>query len=325
MDLFKGRFGLELDNSTELLKKLKDVASGNLGDVASRYNVPPEVLERARNTPLSQMVNERYPYQTKMRRKIYIERKKILQIELVKLQRWVRETGQKVVLVFEGRDAAGKGGTIKRFTEHLNPRRARVVALQKPSPQELGEWYFQRYIRHLPTDGEIVFFDRSWYNRAGVEKVMGFCSPEQYQLFVQHVPIFEEMLVNSGIKLIKFWFSVSREEQIRRFIARTHDPLKQWKLSPMDVASLGLWKDYTEAKESMFYYSDKDNSPWIVVRSDDKKRARLNAMKYVLGQFEYTDKSHAAIIPLDHQILGRAKDIYEPDELIQRDLFKESL
>ncbi len=256
---------MELESPKLLLAKLEEVAKGDPQSVSEKYNIPVDVLLKARETPISQMVNSHYPYKTKMRRKNYQERKQVLQIELVKFQKWVKETGKKLVLIFEGRDAAGKGGTIKRFTEHLNPRGARVVALVKPNEQELGEWYFQRYARQLPTAGEIVFFDRSWYNRAGVEKVMGFCTPEQYQDFAKHVPVFEKMLVESGVHVIKFWFSVSREEQIRRFIARTRDPLKQWKLSPMDVASLGLWREYTEAKESMFYSSDTEHCPWVVV------------------------------------------------------------
>ncbi len=316
---------MELETSGQLLSKLNEVATGDVQKVSKKFNIPDEVLQKARETPLSEMINPHYPYRTKMRRKTYTDRKEVLQIELVKFQKWVKESGQRVALVFEGRDAAGKGGTIKRFTEHMNPRGARVVALEKPSHQEQGEWYFQRYVKQLPTAGEIVFFDRSWYNRAGVEKVMGFCTPEQYQDFIRHVLVFEKMLIESGIHLFKFWFSVSREEQIRRFIARTRNPLKQWKLSPMDVASLGLWKDYTEAKESMFYYSDREPSPWVVVRSDDKKRARLNAMRHVLDKFSYDGKNQSAILPIDHHILGRAVDIYEPDELIQRDLFMKGL
>ena len=239
----------------------------------------------------------------------------------MKLQRWIKKTGHRVAMVFEGRDAAGKGGTIKRFTEHLNPRTARVVALEKPTEKEKGQWYFQRYVERLPTRGEMVFFDRSWYNRAGVEKVMGFCSPEEYSQFLKDVPSFEKMLVDSGITLIKFWFSVSREEQLRRFFRRSVDPLKQWKLSPMDVASLGLWQEYTEAKESMFFHTDVKGAPWTVIRSDDKKRARLNAMRYVLSLFDYENKSSLAIKPIDHSILGSAESIYEPDELMQRDFF----
>jgi polyphosphate kinase 2 len=255
-----------------------------------------------------------------MRRKLYEERKTALQIELVKLQRWLSRTGHKLTMLFEGRDAAGKGGTIKRFTEHLNPRLARVVALQKPSEIEAGQWYFQRYVQALPTDGEIVFFDRSWYNRAGVEKVMGFCTPEEYLRFVSQVSDFETMLIESDVTLVKFWFSVSREEQLRRFLARIENPLKQWKLSPMDVASLSRWNEYTLAKEEMFFYTDKPETPWVVIRSDDKKRARLNAMRYVLDLFDYDGKDHRAIIPIDRKLIGAAEDIYEEDEITQRDL-----
>ncbi len=309
------------DDNVQLLEKLNEIATGPIDKVAKKYSIPAAIISKVRSSPRGQPVNEHYPYHSKMRRSVYEERKRILQIELVKLQRWTKKTGHRIAIIFEGRDAAGKGGTIKRFTEHLNPRGARVVALQKPSEREQGQWYFQRYIEHLPTAGEIVFFDRSWYNRAGVEKVMGFCSPEHYAEFIQQVSSFEKMLVDSDISVIKFWFSVSREEQLRRFLRRTKDPLKQWKLSPMDVASLGLWEQYTEAKESMFYYTDKEFSPWMVVRSDDKKRARLNAMRHVLSRFEYDNKDHSAIRPIDHTILGRAESIYEPDELIQRHLF----
>jgi len=313
---------MDTKNPSGLLTELTEIASGDLSKISKKYSIPTSILSNARSSKNTSIVNSHYPYKTKMQRKLYEERKTTLQIELVKLQKWVKESGEKVVMIFEGRDAAGKGGTIKRFMEHLNPRNARVVALEKPSEKEKGQWYFQRYIEKLPTSGEMIFFDRSWYNRAGVEKVMGFCSQQEYLEFIDQVSAFEKMLIDSGITLIKFWFSVSREEQIRRFIARTYDPLKQWKLSPMDIAALGLWKEYTEAKESMFSYTDKEFSPWIVVRSDDKKRARLNAMRYVLKQFEYTSKDKHALIPLDHQILGRAAEIYEPDELIQRDLFK---
>ena len=236
----------------DLLQRLHEIDTGELLAVAQKFNIPDAVLQAARHTPRRQIASKHYPYASKMSRKFYTKRKQVLQIELVKLQRWIKESGQKLVMVFEGRDAAGKGGTIKRFTEHLNPRGARVVALETPTESERGQWYFQRYIKHLPTAGEIVFFDRSWYNRAGVEKVMGFCDMQQYQTFIGEVSAFEKMLVDSGIKLIKFWFSVSREEQIRRFVARSKDPLKQWKLSPMDVASLGRWREYTEAKEWMF-------------------------------------------------------------------------
>lgn len=270
------------------------------------------------------VVSPYYPYKEKLSRVEYEKEKMALQIELVKFQRHVKENGIKIVLLFEGRDAAGKGGSIKRLTENLNPRGARVVALDKPTETELGQWYFQRYTSHLPTAGEIVFFDRSWYNRAGVEKVMEFCSEKQFMEFVGQVPSFEGMLLRSDIHLIKFWFSVSREEQIRRFVSRIVDPLKQWKISPMDLASLSRWKEYTEAKESMFFFTDGPDCPWRVVRSDCKKRARLNVMRYLLGSFEYEGKDEAVVKAVDPKILGPAEKIYEEDELIHREIFKES-
>lgn len=304
----------------QLLEKLKEIASADTKVLSKKYNIPSSIIELARNTPKNKMIGDHYPYKTKMARKNYELRKKDLQIELLKLQNWIKNTGNRCVIIFEGRDAAGKGGTIKRMTEHLNPRGARVVALSKPTELELGQWYFQRYIEHLPSAGEIVMFDRSWYNRAGVEKVMGFCTPQQYLEFIEQVSSFEMMLKRSGIKVIKFWFSVSRQEQLRRFISRTYDPLKQWKLSPMDVESLSRWDEYTEAKESMFFHTDKPHSPWTVIRSDDKKRARLNAMRHVLDVFDYENKDHHSIVPIDRHIIGRAENIYEPDELIHRDL-----
>ena len=229
--------------------------------------------------------NGGYPYKYLLPRKSYERQKYRLQVELLKLQAWVRESGQKIIVLFEGRDAAGKGGTIKRFMEHLNPRGARVVALEKPTEEERGQWYFQRYVRHLPTRGEIVMFDRSWYNRAGVERVMGFCSDREYREFVRQAPEFERNLVHSGIHLVKFWFSVSREEQRRRFKEREAHPLKQWKLSPIDKASLDKWNDYTRAKEAMFFSTDTADAPWTVIKSDCKKRARLNALRYMLHSF----------------------------------------
>jgi len=255
-----------------------------------------------------------YPYRNLMSRKNYEKQKYRLQVELLKLQAWVKETGQRVVILFEGRDAAGKGGTIKRFMEHLNPRGARVVALEKPSEVEQGQWYFQRYIQHLPSTGEIVMFDRSWYNRAGVERVMGFCSPDEYNEFMRQVPEFERNLVRSGIHLVKFWFSVSRDEQRRRFRERESHPLKQWKLSPIDLASLDKWDHYTKAKEAMFFYTDTADAPWTVVKSDCKKRARLNAMRYVLHKLPYTNKDVERICPLDPLLVGRANVVYERGE-----------
>ena len=255
-----------------------------------------------------------YPYRNLMSRKSYEKQKYRLQVELLKLQAWVKDTGQRVVILFEGRDAAGKGGTIKRFMEHLNPRGARVVALEKPSEIERGQWYFQRYIQHLPTAGEIALFDRSWYNRAGVERVMGFCTNDDYNEFMRQVPEFERNLVRSGIHVIKFWFSVSRDEQRRRFKERESHPLKQWKLSPIDLASLDKWDDYTKAKEAMFFYTDTADSPWTVVKSDCKKRARLNALRYVLHKLPYTNKDIERIGPLDPLLVGRANVVYERGE-----------
>jgi len=255
-----------------------------------------------------------YPYKEKMKRAEYEQRKVELQIELLKVQNWVKESGQKIVMLFEGRDAAGKGGTIKRMMEHLNPRSARVVALEKPSDKERGQWYFQRYIKHLPTTGEMVLFDRSWYNRAGVERVMGFSSSSEYLEFMRQAPEMERMLVNSGIRFFKFWFSVSRNEQFRRFQARRTDPLKQWKLSPVDLASLDKWDDYTEAKEAMFFYTDTADAPWTVVKSDDKKRARLNCMRYILSKLPYPDRNPKVATVPDPLIVGRTSEIYEKGE-----------
>jgi polyphosphate kinase 2 len=255
-----------------------------------------------------------YPYKSKMLRKDYERAKFVLQTELLKLQQWVKEANQRVIILFEGRDAAGKGGAIKRMMEHLNPRGARVVALEKPSDVELGQWYFQRYVQHLPTVGEIVLFDRSWYNRAGVERVMGFCRDDEYAEFLRQTPEFERNLVRSGIHLIKFWFSVSREEQRRRFKERKVHPLKQWKLSPIDLASLDKWEDYTRAKEAMFFATDTADSPWTVVKSDDKKRARLNAMRYVLHSLPYKNKDVDRIGVVDDLLVGRANIIHERGE-----------
>ena len=255
-----------------------------------------------------------YPYRNLLSRRSYEKQKYRLQVELLKLQAWVKETGQKVVVLFEGRDAAGKGGTIRRFMEHLNPRGARVVALEKPSEYERGQWYFQRYVQHLPTRGEIVMFDRSWYNRAGVEWVMGFCSQHEYMEFMRQCPEFERNLVHSDVHLIKFWFSVSRREQRRRFKEREIHPLKQWKLSPIDVASLDKWDEYTRAKEAMFFYTDTADAPWTVIKSDCKKRARLNAMRYVLHKLPYRNKDLEGIGPIDPLLVGRANVVYERGE-----------
>ncbi|MCV2875054.1 polyphosphate kinase 2 [Rhodobacteraceae bacterium XHP0102] len=250
-----------------------------------------------------------YPHDTKLERSEYEAEKVALQAELLKAQLWAQETGEKFVLLFEGRDAAGKGGTIKRFTEHLNPRLARVVALNKPSEREKGQWFFQRYIEHLPTNGEIVLYDRSWYNRAGVERVMGFCSANEYLEFMRQAPEFERMLVRSGIRLYKYWFSVTQEEQQARFKARETDPLKQWKLSPIDKASLDKWDDYTEAKEAMFFYTDTADAPWLIIKSNDKKRARLNCMRHFLSSIDYRDKNTYVVQPPDPLIVGHASHV----------------
>lgn len=252
-----------------------------------------------------------YPYAKRLARGIYEDEKAALQVELLKAQHWVQETGQKIVMLFEGRDAAGKGGTIKRFTEHLNPRAARVVALNKPSDNERGQWFFQRYVKHLPTKGEIVLYDRSWYNRAGVERVMGFCEPTEYLEFMRQTPEFERMLSRSGVRLFKYWFSVTRDEQRRRFAARETDPLKRWKLSPIDRASMDRWDDYTEAKEAMFFYTDTADAPWTVIRSNDKKRARLNCMRHFLSQLEYPDKNAEVATPVDDKIVLHATHLVQ--------------
>ena len=254
-----------------------------------------------------------YPYDEKLGRKAYEKEKRALQIELLKLQLWAKSTGQKILIIFEGRDAAGKGGSIKRFTEHLNPRGARVVALEKPTDIEQTQWYFQRYIKHLPSGGEIDMMDRSWYNRAGVERVMGYCTQAQYFEFMREVPDLERMLVNSGIKLIKFWFSVTKQEQLARFTSRRTDPVRQWKLSPTDLASLDKWDDYTAAKEAMFFYTHTGDAPWTVIKSNDKKRARLEAMRYVLSQFDYTSKDREVVGTCDPLIVRSATDVFEEE------------
>ena len=248
--------------------------------------------------------NGQYPYLKKMKKKAYEKKKAELQVELLKVQKWVEDTGQKIVLIFEGRDAAGKGGTIKRFMEHLNPRLARVVALAKPTDEERSQWYFQRYIKNLPHGGEMVFFDRSWYNRAGVERVMNFCEPKEYLEFMRQAPDLERMLVRSGIRIYKFWFSVTQDEQLKRFKSREFDPLKQWKLSPIDKASLNKWSDYTDAKEAMFFYTDTADSPWTIIKSNDKKRARLACMQHVLSTLPYPDKNTDVVTGPDPLIVG---------------------
>lgn len=257
---------------------------------------------------------EGYPYTERMGRHEYEEQKRALQIELLKAQDWIKDTGYRLVLVFEGRDAAGKGGTIKRFREHLDPRGADVVALGVPSAREQGEWFFQRYVQHLPTRGEIRFFDRSWYNRAVVEPVMGYCTPDEHEEFLRAVPEFERMLLNSGISLVKLWFSVSRREQIARFTIRRIDPVRQWKLSPTDIASLDRWDDYTAAKLKMFEHTSTEHAPWTIVRSNDKKRGRVNAMRHVLGTVPYEGKDHDVVGAPDPLIVGTPEQLPDHGE-----------
>ncbi len=288
----------------------KTTRPGNGTDVAE--NNPLHKLAQMRHDPDAirhAFESGQFPYKRKMRRAAYEKRKAELQAELLKVQLWAKETDRKFILLFEGRDAAGKGGTIKRFTEHLNPRIARVVALEKPTDRERGQWYFQRYVKHLPTAGEMVLFDRSWYNRAGVERVMDFCSPNEYLEFMRQAPEFERMLVRSGIQLYKFWFSVTREEQRRRFKAREKDPLKQWKLAPIDLASLKKWDDYTEAKEAMFFYTDTADAPWTIIKSDDKKRARLNCMQHFLSTLDYPGKDNRIAHAPDPLIVGESQHV----------------
>ena len=251
-----------------------------------------------------------YPYEKRIPRKAYEGELRLLQIELLKLQRWVRDEGKRIVIVFEGRDAAGKGGTIKRFMEHLNPRHARTVALSKPTETECGQWYFQRYITHLPTAGDMVLFDRSWYNRAGVERVMGFCTAGQVDKFMAEAPEFEASLVRDGIRLFKFWLTLGHAMQLKRFHARRHDPLKSWKLSPIDIASLSKWDEYTAAREEMFERTHTQTAPWTVIRSNDKRRARLNAIRHVLASIDYGEKDKNIVAKPDPKILGSEGEIF---------------
>jgi polyphosphate kinase 2 len=262
-----------------------------------RIQSDPETVRRAFETGT-------YPYADRLTTGTYERQMALLQVELLKAQNWIKATDQRVMILFEGRDAAGKGGTIKRFMEHLNPRGARVVALEKPSDRERTQWYFQRYVEHLPAGGEIVLFDRSWYNRAGVERVMNFCAPAEYLEFMRQAPLLEQMFVRSGVRLFKYWFSVTREEQLRRFRARESDPLKQWKLSPIDLASLDKWDDYTEAKEAMFFYTDTADAPWTIIKSDDKKRARLNCLQHFLSSLDYPNKDPEVVVGCDPLIVG---------------------
>ncbi|MEU4805089.1 polyphosphate kinase 2 [Actinosynnema sp. NPDC023587] len=257
---------------------------------------------------------ENYPFAERLGRAEYARAKRLLHIEMLKLQYWVQDTGRRVVVVFEGRDAAGKGGTIRRFTENLDPRGARVVALGTPTERERGQWYFQRYVEHLPTAGEMVLFDRSWYNRAGVERVMGYCDDEQYERFLRQAPEFERMLVDDGVILVKLWFSVSRAEQRTRFIIRQVDPVRRWKLSANDLASLDRWDEYTQAKVAMFRATDTVEAPWTVVKSNDKRRARLEAMRSVLARLDYADRDRDVVGEPDGRIVGAANTLLEEGE-----------
>ncbi len=277
---------------------------------------PQPIVPGRRNSPQNRFEQGKYPYSKKMSRREYEATKAKLQAELLKVQLWAQETGEKFVLLFEGRDAAGKGGTIKRFTEHLNPRQSRVVALAKPGDHEKGQWFFQRYIEHLPTSGEMVFYDRSWYNRAGVERVMGFCSPAEYLEFMRQAPELERMLVRSGIRMFKYWFSVTQDEQHARFDARKTDPLKRWKLSPIDQASLNKWDDYTEAKEAMFFYTDTADAPWTIIKSNDKKRARINCMMHFLHNIDYPEKDTGLVVAPDPLIVGSTSHVLHNDDHI---------
>ena len=279
-----------------------------------KHAVPDEIAEKVRRAKKKEIIGEDYPYRHKMDREKYEAQKEKLQVELLKMQKWVKGTGQKMVMVFEGRDAAGKGGTIRRFMEHMNPRGARVVALGIPTETERGQWYFQRYIQQLPTEGEMVLFDRSWYNRGVIEPVMGFCTHKQHREFLDQVPVVERTLVDSGIRLFKFWFSVSREEQYRRFRSREQDPLKQWKLSPVDEKVLGKWDEVTKAKQLMFERTHTPFAPWTVIRSDGKKRARLNCIRHVLHSLPYNEKDERVVTAPDMKIVGTPFELYHDDQ-----------
>jgi polyphosphate kinase 2 len=294
-----------------------------LEELKARYGVQDFVVEELDDDdPILRSVDgtivdtwrESYPYDERMPNAEYEGEKRLLQIELVKLQNWMKETGARQVILFEGRDAAGKGGTIKRFMEHLNPRHAQVVALEKPTDREARQWYFQRYIAHLPAAGNTTLFDRSWYTRAGVERVMGYCTSAQYATFLRQAPLFEDLLVDEGFRLIKFWFSVSQGEQRTRFLIRQIDPVRQWKLSPTDLASLDKWDAYTRAKEDMFLHTDTPEAPWTVIKSNDKKRARLGAMRHVLSTVEYEGKDYEVVGKPDPKIVGNAADLFEVGE-----------
>lgn len=285
----------------------------NLGELLEASNGHPKGLSNQVSLEVAHSKGV-YPYREKMATSEYEQEKLKLQAGLLKVQQWVKSTGQRILVLFEGRDAAGKGGAIKRFMEHLNPRAAHIVALEKPTEREMGQWYFQRYIKHLPTKGEMVFFDRSWYNRTGVERVMEFCTPSDYLEFLRQCPSLERMIANSGIKLVKYWFSVSRLEQLRRFHGRKTDPLKQWKLSPIDLQSLDKWDDYTKAKEAMFFHTHTADSPWTVIKSDDKKRARINCLRHFLSVLDYPNKDPKMARTPDPKIVIDGSEAYDNDK-----------
>lgn len=273
----------------------------------SRYftqDAPEDVRAAVKAAGKKDIINPDFPYDRRWRRSEYEDALAALQIELVRMQAWARETGQRIAIVFEGRDAAGKGGTIKRLRENLNPRGAKLVALSKPTDVEAAQWYFQRYIAHLPAKGEITIFDRSWYNRGVVEHVFGFCTPEQRERWFAQTPEFEDMLANEGIKLVKIWLNVGRATQLKRFLDREKDPLKQWKLSWIDVEGLGKWDEYTAAIGETLDRTHTDAAPWTVVRSDDKRRARVQVIRHILSQLDYDRKDTQAVTPLDDKILG---------------------
>lgn len=276
------------------------------GAISKFYELdcPDNIREAIRAGAKKRVLSPTFPYEKRLRRSVYDEEYAALQIELVKMQAWVKATGKRLAIVFEGRDAAGKGGSIKRMTENLNPRGAKIIALSKPTDKEQGQWYFQRYIRHLPSEGEIVLFDRSWYNRAVIEPVFGFCTDEQRQHFFNQSPDFERMLQDEGITLIKVWLTVGRAEQLRRLLARESDPLKQWKLSGIDVKGLSLWNEYSEAIELMFDQTHSTASPWNVIRSDDKRRAQLAVIRLVLSKLEYDGKNRNVVLEPNANICG---------------------
>lgn len=276
----------------------KDVTAGDFSDFDLDHPELPDWISEGAHA------SGAYPYAKRMKNRDYLAELYRLHIELAKLQRHVNEQGDRIVILFEGRDAAGKGGSIKRFMEHLNPRSAKVVALPKPTDTEQGQWYFQRYISHLPSKGNMTLYDRSWYNRAGVEPVMGFCTPEQNEQFLREAPDFEKMLKREGIRVFKFWLTIGREMQMKRFHARRHDPLKQWKLSPIDLKSIPLWDDYTKAIEKMLQHTHQTKTPWTIIKANDKRRARLAVIRKVLSEVDYAGKDAAVVGKIDEKIVG---------------------